>query len=50
MIKQVALYTWVVVCLGVFTGIFMSMGSHMWEAIGVSCLFWACMLMGMLGK
>ena len=48
MIKQVALYTWTVVCLGVFTGVLMSMGSHMWEAIGVCCLFWACMLMGML--
>jgi len=46
--KQILLYLWAVVCLGVFTGIFMSMGTHILAAIGVGCVFWACMLMPML--
>jgi hypothetical protein len=46
--KQVILYLWAVVCLGVFSGALMSMGTHMLMAIGFMCAFWACMLMPML--
>ena len=46
--KNIAHYLFAVLLLGTFMGIFMSMGHDIFPAVGISCLFWACMLTPML--
>jgi hypothetical protein len=46
--KSVAHYLFGVLLLGTFMGVLMSFGHNILPAIGISCLFWACMLTPML--
>lgn len=48
--RTILFYLWAVLCLGVMSGVMMSFGSHMLEAMGFMCVFWACMLMPMLSS
>lgn len=46
--KNVLAYLFAITLLGSFSGLLMSMGSHMVPSIGMMSLFWACMLTPML--
>jgi hypothetical protein len=46
--KKYGPYVFGVLLLGSFMGILMSMGNNILPSIGISCLFWACMLTPML--
>jgi hypothetical protein len=46
--KQIGPYLFGVTLLGTFMGVLMSMGHDILPSIGMSCLFWACMLTPML--
>lgn len=46
--KNVLAYLFAVLLLGSFMGLLISMGSNILLSIGMSCLFWACMLTPML--
>jgi hypothetical protein len=46
--RTVPYYIFAVLLLGTFMGVLMSFGHNILPAIGVSCLFWACMLTPML--
>jgi len=46
--KQYLGYIYAVMLLGTFMGILMSFGNNILLHIGMSCLFWACMLTPML--
>lgn len=47
--KKYGHYVFGVLLLGSFMGILMSMGNNILASVGISCLFWACMLTPMLG-
>ena len=46
--KKYGHYVFGVLLLGTFMGILMSMGNNILAYVGISCLFWACMLTPML--
>ena len=46
--KKYGYYVYSVLLLGTFMGVLMSMGSNILASVGISCLFWACMLTPML--
>jgi hypothetical protein len=48
--KKILLYLFATAMLGSFSGLLMSMGSHVLLCIGFMSLFWGCMLMPMLGS
>lgn len=46
--KKYGHYVYAVFLLGTFMGVLMSMGSNVLMSVGMSYLFWACMLTPML--